>query len=173
MFKAIVSVPTTEPPEFISVRPIGCVQLLSPSKPVRFPHPNTRTLLKTPPSRNEFTHTVTSYRSDRLQRHAPPEMELENTTQQKLKASADNAKNITKILKTEIRSSNQRERQASTGETRRGRKCNPRTVRKLTLDVQACTKNTCVNGVEKPVGDDGPDRMQRLGMKSHVRGRWR
>ena len=44
MFKAIVSVPTTEPPEFISVRPIGCVQLLSPSKPVRFPHPNTHTL---------------------------------------------------------------------------------------------------------------------------------
>jgi hypothetical protein len=39
--------------------------------------------------------------------------------------------------------------------------------------VQACTKNTCVNDVEKPVDGDGPDRMQRLGIKSHVRGRWR
>lgn len=79
-----------------------------------------------------------------------------------------------RFSKTELGSSNQQERQASsTGETRRGSKCNPRTVRTLTLDVQACTKNACVNGVEKPVGGDGPDRMQRLGIKSHVRGRWR
>lgn len=38
--------------------------------------------------------------------------------------------------------------------------------------MQACTKNTRVNGAEKRVGGDGPDRMQRFENKSHVRGQW-
>lgn len=122
-----MNVPTTEPPEFISVRPIGCVQLLSPSKPVRSPHPNTHTL-------ENSAVTVRIHKDSHILpfRSTPPtrptgdgarKTQLStrkgNRQNGSSLASADNAKNITKIFKTELRRSNQRERQASTGETRR------------------------------------------------------